>query len=1446
MPKLPRLSAPQPRDKRDDLESVSAPRPVPFSGEKAPANNEMSNLTSRSPSEKNLGCNGASLAGMQGTSDARPRASPEKRPTTPDNKFKSPRMKHSLLSISADLVSEPLPTSRSRSRLSSNTPDPFRDSKPSTFSAHSASAPPRDSPYSNRNRLTPAGPSRVLSAALSSGQNLHSTQRSASKPRHTEHVRTYCPIPKGRECSQHSQYRPAKHSRSFPEGDSVSNLNDDNNGTMGPNNRDDSRRGLGRGRGLSLERCNESEPDSIKAPANNFSADIDVTTSNEDELCMLKESHDPNDKAQTVQKKLNGVEVAEGEQSSVPSIERNKGSTRSILDVKEHATEDDRRANTEKENPLGGTETGLRSVPVDTIPSYSKVRVEKRSSIAPRTTRSPNTELDILTSPGEGCTHIIKENTIRADASPRPRVTKLSRLLISSSPANDPQPTGDEKLSPELLTVERENDTTIYTSSTDKLCPKNVRDWDTDDPKNSGQKYLQPNHLTAKSSTIGHEPDANVTKPVNVASPSYLVSSQPLTSTIPKNTRTDGDGQTLRQENILGGKDGKNSISRRNKPEIKPEDSPITLHSSRNRGDGSKRKLSAKSVSVSAEKSSKKRTRHSEGIAGIKNDAQLDANTVTSQEAVLSKPVAQQPPKIELSRIGAEPTLESVTKLDTGGIENLSIPSTSSKAHEQREGTDSTGKERVIPSSSAHSHASGSLSVPMPLYVPTLSLLLATSPRSRSRTSVIDKGLNTFGRLPLSKTPPLSARLGTAIATSPSDTEEREKIFREIREVDEKAKELELKIAALKKKANKEAQKSECCDNSTSVHVDFVNEKHIRGSTKRETQVLKKSFSPKSKNTKVSIVSDNRLMLPMQSHLRLLLVQNQSKANAASAALRELCHDTVVGLDAPPIPWKPPEPLNPARVTKIAKEIARRRQEAHEQNRRLFQEYGHFQNMWLHKLKVWKEKRSKEKREACRERDRQLLLSTRGQSALLTSRTSSGRMSTKIVPFVSGNGFANGSAELDAMLADIETEGGTPGSKEIWSRTLATIPDRIVGMRNFDCMSTLVEDPIGSLSMSRSVNPWMLHEIVIFLEKFTTFPKNFRKIASFLGHKCTQECAQFYFDKKLDLGLKQLVKEASTLKRKGLLRSQIVEIAKKRPSSVNSVVVAVKNGEVIRTSALEAVEMYVNDKEVQLIDDARGVEEVEYRKEMMEERRETVGYAMKLSERIRREWCGVDLSGIEHGQFMAAFRKFGTDWKALRTMLGADKVSSVQAREYYRMHWRRIEAEVVTKLVAAKRGKSEKNTAKATSSVSPRFVTKKMSGKTTDKAPLPTPKITANSYQTTTATTASASKPGSSTVATSGHEFSNRRPRSGKVPSSEDVTIETGKDSGTGSRRNSGRAEQDVRREITSEEKGNIMRKSMLKSIAKAGKRVDQSDGDYGKRRQERSGDEPYDSDREK
>ncbi|XP_022745646.1 uncharacterized protein LOC111295980 isoform X2 [Durio zibethinus] len=57
----------------------------------------------------------------------------------------------------------------------------------------------------------------------------------------------------------------------------------------------------------------------------------------------------------------------------------------------------------------------------------------------------------------------------------------------------------------------------------------------------------------------------------------------------------------------------------------------------------------------------------------------------------------------------------------------------------------------------------------------------------------------------------------------------------------------------------------------------------------------------------------------------------------------------------------------------------------------------------------------------------------------------------------------------------------------------------------------LVEDPCAVEKERVLINPWTSEEKEIFMDKLAAFGKDFRKIASFLDHKTTADCVEFYY-----------------------------------------------------------------------------------------------------------------------------------------------------------------------------------------------------------------------------------------------------------------------------------------------------------------------------------------------
>ncbi|XP_055834999.1 uncharacterized protein LOC129903455 isoform X2 [Solanum dulcamara] len=66
-------------------------------------------------------------------------------------------------------------------------------------------------------------------------------------------------------------------------------------------------------------------------------------------------------------------------------------------------------------------------------------------------------------------------------------------------------------------------------------------------------------------------------------------------------------------------------------------------------------------------------------------------------------------------------------------------------------------------------------------------------------------------------------------------------------------------------------------------------------------------------------------------------------------------------------------------------------------------------------------------------------------------------------------------------------------------------------MSRFISKNSLVEDPCAVEEERGLINPWTSKEREIFIDKLATFGKDFKMIASFLDHKTTADCIEFYY-----------------------------------------------------------------------------------------------------------------------------------------------------------------------------------------------------------------------------------------------------------------------------------------------------------------------------------------------
>lgn len=93
----------------------------------------------------------------------------------------------------------------------------------------------------------------------------------------------------------------------------------------------------------------------------------------------------------------------------------------------------------------------------------------------------------------------------------------------------------------------------------------------------------------------------------------------------------------------------------------------------------------------------------------------------------------------------------------------------------------------------------------------------------------------------------------------------------------------------------------------------------------------------------------------------------------------------------------------------------------------------------------------------------------------------------------------------------------------------------------------LVEDPCGDEKERSMINPWTAEEREIFMDKLATYGKDFKKIASFLVHKTTADCIEFYYKNHKSDCFRQTKKHSGFAKqRKGQCASNYLVASGKR------------------------------------------------------------------------------------------------------------------------------------------------------------------------------------------------------------------------------------------------------------------------------------------------------------
>jgi hypothetical protein len=86
-------------------------------------------------------------------------------------------------------------------------------------------------------------------------------------------------------------------------------------------------------------------------------------------------------------------------------------------------------------------------------------------------------------------------------------------------------------------------------------------------------------------------------------------------------------------------------------------------------------------------------------------------------------------------------------------------------------------------------------------------------------------------------------------------------------------------------------------------------------------------------------------------------------------------------------------------------------------------------------------------------------------------------------------------------------------------KTLTKLPAMVLDPEEkrlavFRTRNALVEDPYGEMEQLKKVRPWTPEEKKIFHEKFASYGKNFKRIATFIDGRTTADCVVYYYQRQ--------------------------------------------------------------------------------------------------------------------------------------------------------------------------------------------------------------------------------------------------------------------------------------------------------------------------------------------
>jgi len=289
-----------------------------------------------------------------------------------------------------------------------------------------------------------------------------------------------------------------------------------------------------------------------------------------------------------------------------------------------------------------------------------------------------------------------------------------------------------------------------------------------------------------------------------------------------------------------------------------------------------------------------------------------------------------------------------------------------------------------------------------------------------------------------------------------------------------------------------------------------------------------------------------------ESEIRRILSENRFRAASSHAALQPyFCQvfddeqgqcERGVFASYPPVALysSPEEVVDVVKVVEsfpvikdyLASVIREKYEQRLESRKKLLEQFMELREKWIKQLRTSDEQLSKEETEALLQRDCYILIATQGSDVLL-ARTGSGRTTYR----TSASDARNISLEdVGIFLNAIEADGGTAGGRSRWGKCLARIPHQNTFETVFEGGSVWLDDPLAYHHASCAINPWTNNELSVFIKRYAQYGKNFRKIASFLKYKTTEDVVRFYFQNKIRLQLKKYFRGCDVMSKRRMSR----------------------------------------------------------------------------------------------------------------------------------------------------------------------------------------------------------------------------------------------------------------------------------------------------------------------